>query len=89
MRGFRWNWWNTEHIAEHGIAPGEAESVVRCVARPFPEYLGEGKWAVRGQSASGVYIQVMYTLDPDDTVYVIHARPLTDREKRRFRRRRR
>lgn len=31
-------------------------------------------------------IQVIYVVDPDDTLYVIHARPLTDREKRRFRR---
>jgi hypothetical protein len=33
--------------------------------------------------------QVVYVIDPDGTVYVIHARPLTDREKRRYRRRKR
>jgi hypothetical protein len=26
-------------------------------------------------------VQVVYVLDPDDTIFVIHARPLTDREK--------
>jgi hypothetical protein len=32
---------------------------------------------------------VIYVLDPDETVYVIHARPLTDKEKHRYRRGRR
>lgn len=31
----------------------------------------------------------IYVLDDDGTAYVIHARPLTDAEKRRYRRRRR
>ena len=30
--------------------------------------------------------QVVFVLDEDDTVFVIHARPLTEREKRRLRR---
>ena len=43
----------------------------------------------RGQADGGRYLQVVYIFDPEDVVYVIHARPLTAREKRRFRRRRR
>jgi uncharacterized DUF497 family protein len=31
-------------------------------------------------------LQVVFVLDDDATVFVIHARPLTDRERRRFRR---
>jgi hypothetical protein len=34
-------------------------------------------------------MQVIFVLDPDDTIFVIHARPLTDWEKRRYRRRKR
>jgi hypothetical protein len=44
---------------------------------------------VWGQTRSGRYLQVVYLLGVDDVVFVIHARPLTDREKRRLRRRRR
>jgi len=34
-------------------------------------------------------MQVVVVLDEDDAVHVIHARPLTDREKARYRRRKR
>jgi len=33
-------------------------------------------------------MQVVFVLDPDDTVFVIHARMLTDREKQKYRKRR-
>jgi len=38
------------------------------------------------RQAVGRLIQVIFLLDQDDTVFVIHARPLTDKEKRRFHR---
>jgi hypothetical protein len=53
---FRWNDWNLEHVAEHGVDPDEAEG------------------------------QVVFVIDEDDLVYVIHARPLTEKERRRHRR---
>jgi hypothetical protein len=31
-------------------------------------------------------LQVIFVLDDDDTVFVIHARPLTEQERRRHRR---
>ena len=89
MDSFRWNQWNAEHIAEHGITPAEAEYVVRHAVAPYPKYLGRGKRSVLGSTAVGDLIQVIFILDPDDTIYVIHARPLTKREKRRYRRRKR
>jgi hypothetical protein len=58
--------------------------------RPYPSYEGDGKWLVRGQDIHGRYLQPVYTVDEDgETFYVIHARPLTEREKRNLRRRRR
>jgi uncharacterized DUF497 family protein len=84
---FRWNEWNVDHIAEHGVDPEQAEYVVKHASRPYPEYRGDDKWVVLGQTTNGWYLQVIYILDPDDTIYVIHARPLTDKEKRRLRRR--
>ena len=84
---FRWNPWNEDHIAEHGVSPEEAELVVRTARRPYPQVAGDEKWLVRGRGLGGRYLQVIFILDEDDTVYVIHARPLTEREKRNFRKR--
>ncbi len=32
--------------------------------------------------------QVIFVLDENESIFIIHARPLTDREKHRYRRRR-
>ena len=85
--GFRWNEWNVEHIGEHGVSPIEAEQLVDDAAPPYPESIGEEKWRVCGQTAGGRDLQVIYVFDPEDWIYVIHARGLNDREKRRLRRR--
>jgi len=52
------------------------------------------KWRVVGRGHGGRWLQVVFVFDPEeedptteDTAYVIHARPLTDREKRRERKR--
>ena len=86
---FRWNDWNTNHIAEHGLYPADAEYVVNYRRPPFPRYQGDGRYMVRGQTGDGLWIQVVYIFSPPGIVYVIHARPLNDREKRSIRRRRR
>ncbi len=85
---FRWIEWNCEHLDEHGIDPNEAELVVRAARQPYPIQQAEEKWLVRGPGRGGRLLQVIYVFDPDDTVFVIHARPLTKQEKRRYRRRR-
>ena len=85
---FRWNDWNRDHIAEHGITPEEVEEVVTLAKPPFPEYRGDGKHAVWGQTASGRCLQVIYIVDPHPLRYVIHARTLDEQEKRSLRRRR-
>lgn len=83
---FRWNEWNVEHIARHGVAPEEAENVVRFAKNPFPRKIEEDKWLVWGRGTGGRFLQVIYVMDQDRTVYIIHARSLDRREKRRFRR---
>lgn len=84
---FRWNEWNIEHLAEHGVSPEEAELAVSSARRPYPQIHAEDKWLVWGRGQGGRYVQVVFVLDEGDVIYVIHARPLTDREKRRFRKR--
>lgn len=83
---FRWNAWNVEHIAQHGVRLEEAEWVVSHYRATDA---GDDKYQVRGQTASGRFLQVVFIIDPEETIFVIHARPLTPREKRRIRRRRR
>jgi uncharacterized DUF497 family protein len=84
---FRWNEWNLEHIAEHGVSPEEAKWVVETARRPYPMARPDDKWLAVGRGRSGRWLQVIYILDSEDVVFVIHARPLTENEKRRVRRR--
>jgi len=85
---FRWNEWNREHIAKHDVSPEEAEFVANRARRPFPRKEGQ-KWFVIGRGRGGRLVRVVYLLDIDGTAFVIHAMPLTEREKRRHRRKRR
>ena len=85
---FRWNDWNIQHVGEHGVDPEEAEGVVQEAASPWPLFKGDGKFLVWGRRGDRP-LQVVFILDSDNTTYIIHARPLTEKEKRRFRRRKR
>ena len=84
---FRWNEWNLEHIAEHGVRPEEAERVVENARPPYPEAREDRKLLVIGRGLGERWLQLIYVLDDDGTAFVIHARPLDDGEKRRYRRR--
>lgn len=83
---FRWNDQNVEHIAGHGVDPEEAEQVVEDAEPPWPWHRRDGKYLVWGRGRGDRLLQVAFVLEPDDAIYVIHARPLTEREKRRYRR---
>lgn len=85
MARFRWNAWNIEHIGLHGVKPAEAELVIEtCGDR---RRIGDGKYKTIGRGNGGRWLQVIYIFDPPGVIYVIHARPLTDSEKRRARKR--
>ena len=83
---FRWNDWNVDHIAEHGVTPEEAEIVVLRSRSDEVQFAGDGKYLVWGRGRGGRFLQVIFVRDEDEVCYVIHARPLTTKEKRRFRR---
>jgi uncharacterized DUF497 family protein len=87
VKSFRWNDWNVAHIASHGITPCEAEYVVEHATRPWPANVGKGRYEVVGRGLDGEYLHVVYIFSPPGVVYVIHARPLREIEKRRYRRR--
>lgn len=83
---FRWNEWNLEKCAKHGVSREEAEYLVNHARAPHPRRTGDQKILVKGQSEVGRYLQVIYLLERDDVVFVIHARSLHENEKRRLRR---
>lgn len=88
---FVWNSNNTEHIALHGLSQMEAEYIVTNARSPYPQMIGDSKRLVVGRLENGRYVQVIYvpSRSVPGAVYVMHGRPLTDTEKRRFRRRKR
>ncbi len=65
----------------------KAEYVVSHAQRPYPQTREDEKWRVMGRGRGDRWVQVIFIFDPEDVVFVIHARPLTDREKRRERKR--
>ena len=85
---FRWNEWNLDHVSKHGVTPDEAEYVVHNARRPYPQRRDADKWLVWGRGYGARFLQVIFVEDEDE-VYIIHARPLTEKEKRRYRRRNR
>jgi len=108
MRAYSWNDWNLRHVGRHNVTPAEARYVADYARSPHPEYVGDGKWHVRGKTSAGRWLQVIYVcpddaeVDPDSlspadllafsdgraqVVYVIHARELTEAEKRQARKR--
>ncbi len=87
---FTWNDWNIDHLAEHGVLPADAEAVVRRARSPYPQARPDNKFLVWGQDRGGRWLQVIFVEDElAEAIYVIHARPLTPREQRQLRRRRR
>jgi uncharacterized DUF497 family protein len=103
VAGFIWTPWNLAHIAKHGITRAEVEYAQPPYPEHQGEekFLVRGRTRsgrmiqvvfVLESSARGIdWTEVdLVGIEPgDEGVYVIHARPLTDAEKNRFRRRRR
>ena len=63
---FRWNRWNVDHIAKHGVTPAEAEHVIRFSKRHRNHR--EGTKMVEGRGNSNRRIRVVYARDPEGTI---------------------
>ncbi len=81
---FRWVQWNMDHATRHGVSEAECEQVVRGGSY---RQAADDKYRAVGRGNGGRWLQVVFALTEDDEVFVIHARPLTDSEKHRERRR--
>ena len=76
------------HMYDHGVTEAEAEWILRRAGEDGHSTRGS-RQAV-GQSESGRYLRVIYVPDEEgDGIFVVTAYPLTDREIRAYRRRKR
>ncbi len=79
-----------DHIARHGVTPEEVEQV--CFGNPLVERAksrGENPvHYVRGQTDAGRYLLCVIIVLPDAKGYPVTARDMTEREKQRYRQRR-
>lgn len=77
----RWIEWNIDKVEKHGCSLEEVQQLVNNPSRGFPRRAGE-KYQVHGRGQGGRWVQVIYLIDPDSTIFVIHAMPLTTRRRR-------
>jgi hypothetical protein len=78
---FRWIQWNTDKAELHGCTPAEAERVVSNPVRGYPRRDGK-KYLARGRGQGNRWVQVVYLIDPDGRIFVIHAMPLVSRRRK-------
>ncbi|MEM7132277.1 MAG: BrnT family toxin [Chloroflexota bacterium] len=70
-------WWdddNIDHMADHGVEPHEAESVL-LYARNARK-VGQGKYVVYGQTDGGRYLMVVYAPKENQRIRVVTARDM-------------
>jgi uncharacterized DUF497 family protein len=84
---FEWDQQNLAHLARHSVDWDEAEAVV--ANDPLVLRTSDGKYLAYGQTDEGRYPLVVFIRKLGPLIRVITARDLTDREKKRYRRRRR
>ena len=84
---FVWNQDRIDHIARHSVTPEEVEETcfgVAFVQRAKSE--GENPvYYILGQTLAGRYLFCVVIQFPGGRGYPVTARPMTDKEKRRYR----
>ncbi len=84
---FVWPQERIDHIAEHGVTPEEVEEV--CFGKPLvlrAKSKGENPvYYVLGQTAAGRYLFCVVIRFSEGVGYPVSARPMTSKEKRRYR----
>lgn len=83
MRELGWTEDSEEHIARHGVSPGEVETVVHT--RPRWTRPGRaGTDLVYGTTDAGRYLLVVLAPGPDGRWFVVTARDMDTAERRLF-----
>ena len=87
IRELLWPADRVEHAARHGVTPEEVEQV--CFGRPLVQKAkSQGPnpvYYVLGETASGRHLFCVVIRFPDRKGYPVTARPMTEREQRRYR----
>ena len=90
IKRLHWKQSQIEHIARHNVTPEEVEEV--CFGNPFVQRTksrGDNPvYYVLGQTHAGRYLFVVIIQFPDGKGYPVTARPMSDKEERRYRQRR-
>lgn len=81
----RWNDWNREHVARHGVEPEEVDEVARN--GPAVTTARDGLYRMVGQTDAGRYLTAYVAPRAGGDFYVVTARDSTPRERRAYRRR--
>lgn len=85
---FIWPEERIDHIARHGVTPGEVEDV--CFGDPLVQRAkSEGEnpvYYMLGQTRSGRYLFCVVIVFPDGKGYPVTARPMTNKEERQYKR---
>ena len=83
---FIWPKDRIDHIGRHGVGPEEVEEA--CFGRSLVQRArSEGKnlvYYVLGQTEAGRYLFCVVIQFPDGRAYPVTVRPMTDKEKRRY-----
>jgi uncharacterized DUF497 family protein len=76
-----------DHIAEHGIEPEEVEDVCfgAALVQRAKAHGQNPVYYVLGQTTAGRHLFCVVIQFPDGRGYPVTARPMTDKEKRRYR----
>jgi uncharacterized protein len=85
---FVWPADRVEHIARHGVSVDEFEDVCfgRALVLRSPSHGENPVYQVLGQTQAGRYLLAVVIGFPDGRGYPVTARPMTEREQRRFER---
>ncbi|HEU5317288.1 MAG TPA: BrnT family toxin [Chloroflexota bacterium] len=88
MPDFEWDDGNVDHVARHGVSPGEAEEALADSHRVGTGAYNAGcerRSAVIGATEDGRILLVVYTWRRD-SIRVVTARDADQAQKRRYRR---
>ena len=87
IRSLLWDDWNVEHIARHGVNPGEVEEVCLDEETLFFR-AGRRRYRAIGRTVAGRYLTVFLDHMGGGDYYPVTARPADDGERRLFQRQR-
>jgi uncharacterized protein len=84
---FIWPQDQIDQIARHAVLPEEVEEVCfgNCLIMSAPSRGENPVYNILGQTKGGRYLACVIIRFPDGKAYPVTARPMTEKEKRRFR----